>query len=221
MPALGSGPDRDGPPDPAPHAVREIRLWDPLLRGFHWLLAFFVTAGWCLGQFGPSKMTLHFWCGYVVAGLLLFRLIWGFVGPAPARFSHFLRGPGAVAGYLRHMTLREPSYWPGHNPLGALSVIAMLAVLAAQVTTGLISDPDDYINVGPLASSVSAATRSKAVGWHELGATLVLVLVLLHLAVILFYRLWKRENLIGAMITGRKKVRDHRAERAQDMARRM
>ncbi|CAM3092634.1 Cytochrome b [Paracoccus aminovorans] len=191
-----------------PGPLREIRLWDPLLRGFHWLLAFFVTAGWCLGQFGPAKMTLHFWCGYVVAGLLLFRLVWGFVGPAPARFSHFIRGPGAIAGYMRGMALREPSHWPGHNPLGALSVIAMLAVLAAQVSSGLISDPDDYINVGPLASSVSSATRSKAVGWHELGANLVLLLVALHIGVILFYRFWKREDLVRPMLTGVKRVRD-------------
>ncbi|RDW13153.1 cytochrome b/b6 domain-containing protein [Paracoccus thiocyanatus] len=188
--------------------VREVGLWDPLLRAFHWLLAFFVIAAWGLGQFGPAKMTLHFWCGYVVAGLLVFRLVWGFFGPAPARFSHFIRGPGAIAGYMRGMFLREPSYWPGHNPMGALSVIAMLAVLAAQVTTGLISDPDDYINVGPLASYVSGATRSKAVGWHNLGATLILILVLLHVAVILFYRFWKREDLVRPMITGRKQVRE-------------
>ncbi|KGJ11507.1 cytochrome B [Paracoccus versutus] len=188
--------------------VREVRLWDPLLRAFHWLLAFFVIAAWGLGQFGPARMTLHFWCGYVVAGLLVFRLVWGFVGPAPARFSHFVRGPEAVAGYMRGLMLREPSYWPGHNPMGALSVIAMLAVLAAQVSSGLISDPDDYINVGPLASYVSGATRSKAVGWHNLGANLILVLVLLHVAVILFYRYWKREDLVRPMITGRKQVRE-------------
>lgn len=195
-------------PGPVPNRVRAVRLWDPLLRGFHWLLAFFVIAGWCLGQFGPAKMTLHFWCGYVVAGLLLFRLVWGFVGPPPARFAHFIRGPGAIAGYMRGMFLREPSHWPGHNPLGALSVIAMLAALAAQVSSGLVSDPDDYINVGPLASYVSSATRARAVGWHELGANLILVLVLLHIAVILFYRFWKREDLVRPMLTGVKQVRD-------------
>ncbi|MDS9466595.1 cytochrome b/b6 domain-containing protein [Paracoccus sp. MBLB3053] len=189
-------------------APREVTLWDPFLRGFHWSLAVFVILSWCLGQFGPAQMTLHFWCGYVVTGLLIFRLIWGFVGPAPARFSHFLRGPAAIAGYLRGIFMREPSYWPGHNPLGALSVIAMLAALAAQVTTGLISDPDDFINVGPLAGLVEPATRSRAVGWHEFGANLVLVLVLVHVAVILFYRFWKREDLVRPMLTGRKQVRD-------------
>lgn len=192
----------------SPAPVREVKLWDPLLRGFHWLLAFFVTASWLLGQFGPSKMTLHFWSGYVVIGLLIFRLVWGFIGPAPARFSHFLRGPGAIADYMRGMFLRKPSHWPGHNPLGALSVIAMLAALAAQVSSGLISDPDDYINIGPLASYVSASTRAKAVGWHETGALIVLILVFLHVAMILFYRFWKREDLVRPMLTGRKQVRD-------------
>lgn len=188
--------------------VRKVRLWDPLLRGFHWLLAGFVVAAWCLGKFGPDKMTLHFWFGYVVTGLLLFRLVWGFVGPKPARFASFLRGPGAIMGYVRGMFLREPSHWPGHSPLGALSVIAMLAALAAQVSSGLISDPDDYINIGPLASYVSPAMRSQAVGWHETGANVILILVLLHVAVILFYRVWKREDLVGPMLTGDKTVQD-------------
>lgn len=193
---------------PGPGPLREVSLWDPLLRGFHWCLAFFVTATWCLGQFGPAKMTLHFWCGYVVTGLLLFRLVWGFIGPEPARFSHFLRGPGSIAEYLRGFMLREPSYWPGHNPLGAISVIAMLAVLLAQVTTGLISDPDDYINVGPLAGYVASGTRSKAVGLHEFGGTLILILVLMHVGMILFYRYWKHEDLVRPMVNGRKQVRD-------------
>ena len=195
-----------GGPDP----IREIRIWDPLLRGFHWLLALSVTAAWLLGKFGPASMVLHFWCGYVVAGLLVFRLVWGFVGPETARFSHFLRGPRPIMSYLRGFFLREPSHWPGHNPLGALSVIAMLAVLAAQVTSGLFADPEDFLNVGPLAPYVSAATRSKAVGWHNLGASLVLILVALHLAMILYYRLWKREDLVRPMLTGRKLVRGER-----------
>lgn len=184
-----------------------VKLWDPLLRGFHWLLAAAVIVTWCLGKFGPAKMTLHFWLGYFILALLAFRLVWGFVGPEPARFSHFLRGPGSVARYAGHMFSREPSYWPGHNPLGALSVIAMIALLAAQATSGLFVDPDDYINVGPLASSVSSATRKSMLSFHHLGATLVLILVLLHVGIILFYRFWKRENLVRPMVTGWKEVR--------------
>ena len=196
---MTGGPTGTGQPE-------RVRIWDPLLRGFHWLLAVLVITTWCLGQFGPANMWLHFWLGYAIIGLVAFRLIWGFIGPAPARFVNFIRGPGAVLDYARHTFHRRPSYWPGHSPMGALSVVAMLAVLIGQVATGLISDPDDYINIGPLASEVSRSTSRKAVGWHHLGATLILILVLLHVAVILFYRFWKREDLVHAMITGWKWV---------------
>lgn len=191
-------------------AVQSRKIWDPFLRGFHWLLATLVIANWLLGQFGPGKMTLHFWLGYAIIGLLIFRIIWGFVGPEPARFSSFIRGPHAVLDYARHMFSRSPSYWPGHNPLGALSVVAMLAALIWQVVTGLISDPEDYVNVGPLADKVDHGTAVKAVGWHHLGGTIILLLVLLHIAVILFYRFWKHEDLIRPMLTGWKKVRIRR-----------
>ncbi|MFD1794359.1 cytochrome B [Paracoccus aurantiacus] len=189
-------------------ATRVVKLWDPLLRGFHWLLAFFVISAWLLGNYGPTSMKWHFWCGYAVTFLLGFRLIWGFIGPAPARFSHFLRGPASIRRYMSHMFLREPSYWPGHNPLGALSVIAMLAALVAQVLTGMMSESENFVDAGPLAGYVSSATSDAAKNYHEFGANLLLILVLLHIAVIVFYRVWKREDLVGPMVHGRKQVRD-------------
>ncbi|AUH64465.1 cytochrome b/b6 domain-containing protein [Paracoccus zhejiangensis] len=191
----------------APAKTERVRIWDPLLRGFHWLLATLVIANWLLGKLGPNDMSLHFYLGYTIAGLLVFRVIWGFVGPEPARFSSFLRGPGAIRDYLGHMFRREPSNWPGHNPLGGLSVIAMLVVLIYQVVTGLISDPEDFVNVGPLAGAVGSDIATEAPGWHELGANLILILVLLHVAIILFYRVWKNEDLVRPMITGWKWVR--------------
>lgn len=183
------------------------KIWDPLLRGFHWLLAASVVTTWLLGKFGPAQMTLHFWLGYFIIGLLAFRLVWGFIGPETARFSHFVRGPGAILRYASGMFRREPSYFHGHNPLGALSVIAMLALLAAQATTGLYVDPEDYINVGPLADTVSSATRKTMLSLHHIMSSLIFVLVLLHVGIILFYRFWKRENLIEPMVTGWKEVR--------------
>lgn len=189
------------------HVSQRVRVWDPALRIFHWLLATLVIATFILGKFGPNVMTLHFWLGYAIIALLVFRVIWGFAGPPSARFSHFLRGPGAVLRYAGGMLRREPSHWPGHNPLGALAVVAMLAILIWQVGTGLILDPDDYINVGPLADQVSAQTSRRAVGWHHLGANLILILVLLHIAIIAFYRIWKNEDLVRPMITGWKWVR--------------
>lgn len=187
--------------------VSRIRVWDPALRLFHWSLAALVIANWLLGKFGPNNMSLHFWLGYATIALLVFRLVWGFIGPGPARFRSFLRGPRDIAAYGRDIVSREPSHWHGHNPLGGLAVIAMLAVLIWQVSTGLISDPEDFINVGPLADKVSHQTATSAVGWHHLGSDLILILVLLHIATILFYRFWKNEDLVGAMITGWKWVR--------------
>ena len=187
--------------------ARKIRVWDPALRFYHWTLALLVVVNWLLGQFGPNVMTLHFSLGYAILALLVFRIIWGFVGPAPARFGTFLRGPSAVAGYLRHVLDRSPSHWFGHNPLGALSVIAMLLALIWQVGTGLISDPEDFVNVGQLAGDVPGWLSRKAVGWHSLGGSIVLILLFLHVAMILFYRLWKNEDLVRPMITGWKWVR--------------
>lgn len=199
------------PPNAATHPqpVR-VRVWDPALRAYHWLLAAAVTVTWLLGQFGPASMTLHFWLGYLILGLLAFRLVWGLVGPAPARFASFVRGPGATLCYARGIFVRQPSLTAGHNPLGALSAVAMIAVLAMQGVTGLFVDPDDYINVGPLAGSVDAATRKLAIRLHHLGATLTVVLVGLHVAAILFYRMWKREDLVRPMLTGWKLVRPPR-----------
>ena len=153
-------------------------------------------------------MTLHIYSGYMICGLLAFRLIWGLVGPRSARFASFLAGPVAVARYaISHIGRREPSLWPGHNPLGGWSVMAMLALLAVQVSTGLILDPEDYINVGPLAHLVDIEVSRTANAVHATNAFLLLAMVALHVAVIIYYRVWKREDLIGPMIHGRKRVR--------------
>lgn len=193
----------DGAPAP-----RRVRLWDPALRLFHWSLAASVIGGWLLGEFGPAIMTLHFYAGYAVAALLAFRLVWGLVGPRPARFAQFLRGPAAVAAYVRTLPERRPSLWAGHNPLGGWASAALLLLLAAQVATGLAADADDYLNAGPLASWVGAPLNLTAAAWHAVLSTLVLAAALLHVAAIAFYAVWKRENLVRPMIDGWKAVRD-------------
>lgn len=187
--------------------VTRVRLWDPALRLFHWALVVCVAAAWGLGKFGPNVMTLHFYFGYAVIALLGFRLLWGFFGPAPARFAHFIPRPRSFVAYVAKLGRRAPSYWPGHNPVGALSVFALLAVLLVQVTTGLFADPDDFVNVGPLSHLAASETVRAATKWHNLVAWAILALVVLHLAAIAFYWLWKRENLVWPMITGWKEVR--------------
>ena len=199
-----------------------LRAKSPCANGFRWFVRHvedgvgyqqaldqLVAAGrvddalWLLGQFGPLQMTLHFWAGYAVAALIVFRLLWGFVGPRNARFASFLRGPGTVIAYVRTLPARSSVHPRGHNPLGGWSIVAMLAVLAAQVATGLILDPEDYINTGPLAGYVSAGWNRQAVSLHGLLGNVLLGLVALHVAAILYYRLWKRQDLITPMITGR------------------
>jgi cytochrome b len=189
----------------APEA--EIRLWDILTRVFHWALVVFFATSWILGEWGPAIMTLHFWSGYIIAGLLAFRVLWGLVGPRPARFTSFLRPPGALLSYAGGLFRRSPSHWPGHNPMGGWWVAAVLLVLIAQVATGLIADPEDFINVGPLADMVSSDMSRWATAMHETLANVLLFLVALHLAAIAFYRIWKREDLVRPMIHGRKVVR--------------
>ena len=188
-----------------------VTLWDPFVRVFHWLLVIFVATSLLLGHFGPGDMTYHFWSGYAVAALVVLRVIWGLVGPRPARLSALVHHPGAVFGYLANVFRRRPSNWPGHNPIGSLSVIAMLLLLTGQVVTGLFADPEDYINYGPLADMVEASTNQAASGWHERFSNLLLALIVLHVSVILFYRIWKREDLVSPMVKGGKEVEDHRA----------
>lgn len=190
----------------APVANRTVALWDPVVRLFHWALVLAFFAVWFLGKFGPDQMTLHFYAGYAVGGLVVVRLIWGFVGSRPARFTSFVRGPKAVLGYARHLPARRPSNTLGHNAVGALFVVGILAVLAVQVATGLIGDPEDYVNTGPLADYVAIETSRSALALHELLGNLAMIMVLVHVAAIGFYRRWKGEDLVTPMITGKKTV---------------
>lgn len=180
-------------------------IWDLFIRAFHWSLVAAVVTGWLLGHFGPLQMTVHFWMGYLVGGLVLARLVWGVIGSPNARFVNFLRGPREIVAYATTLGSRKASQTRGHNPLGGLSVVALLGVLAAQVGTGLIIDPDDYINVGPLAEYVGSDWNSWALRWHHRFGLLLAILVGLHVAAILFYRFWKREDLVTPMITGRQR----------------
>ena len=198
--------------DQLPEGVERVRLWDPALRLFHWALVVCVISAWVLGRFGPNIMTLHFLVGYAVIGLLVFRILWGLFGPTAARFASFFPLPRATLAYVARIGKREPSYWPGHNPVGALSVFVLLTILILQVVTGLYADPDDFINVGPLAGTVDTATNRLANSWHYRGSIIILVFVVLHIGAIAFYKIYKREDLVRPMITGWKEVRKDRPD---------
>jgi len=180
-------------------------IWDPLVRLFHWALVLGVVGAWLLGEFGPSIMTLHFWLGYAVGGLLLIRVIWGFVGPRTARFANFVTGPGPVLRYAATLPARKPSHTPGHNPLGGWSVVAMLLVLGVQVISGLFSaNPDNFV-FGPFSDLVSEDINELLLHWHKFLAPIILGLVGLHVGAIWFYKAWKREDLVTPMIFGRRR----------------
>jgi cytochrome b len=173
----------------------KVPIWDLPTRLFHWALAGLVGFSWWTAE--THRDDLHIWSGMAVLTLLIFRILWGFVGASTARFRNFVRGPRAVFGYLR-------GEWRGigHSPLGAISVIALLGLLIVQVGLGLISSDEDGLVEGPLALLVSASTSDWAADLHEDLFNVLLVLIGLHIAAILFYRL-RGKRLIGPMVTGR------------------
>lgn len=196
-----------GPAD-SEKGYMHVKIWDRWIRWWHWLLVFSVTSGWLLGEYRTfSIMQWHIYCGYLTGLLLLFRIWLGFFGSSAVRFSALAVTPGRILDYTRTLFKRKPSAAPGHNPLGAISVIVMLIVLAAQVITGLFAEDDGLFYSGPFASTVSGSTVIKMTALHHYFSRLVLILVLLHVAAVIFYLLWKKENLIRPMLTGKKIVK--------------
>lgn len=184
-----------------------LKLWDLPTRLFHWLLVILVVVSGVSGL--QEEMNIHFYSGYAIFTLLLFRLFWGLWGSTTARFTSFVKGPRAILAYAATLFQRRPNHSLGHNPLGALSVIALLAVLAAQIGFGLFAIDIDFIDMGPLSDLVAYETASAALDYHRLTFDLILVLVGLHIAMILFYRLYKRENLVGPMVHGKLDISQH------------
>ena len=185
-----------------PH-IHKIRVWDLPTRLFHWALVVCVIGLAVSGTIGGNAMVWHFRFGYSVLTLLLFRIIWGLVGGRWSRFGAFIYSPQSVINYLKGRGKAEHSV--GHTPLGAGSVFAVLGFLLAQVGTGLLSD-DEIAFAGPLTRFVSNATVSLATNYHKnIGKWILLALVVMHIAAIVFY-LWRKHNLVRAMVHGDKEL---------------
>lgn len=183
---------------PAVKRPEGTRVWDLPVRLFHWTLALLVVVSFLSGWNGGNWMVWHGRAGIAIVGLVVFRLVWGVVGSTYARFATFVRGPGAIIDYLK-------GQWcgAGHNPLGALSVLGLLGMLAFQTGTGLFGNDDISFN-GPLYALVNKETSDWIVGWHRQASWLLLALVVLHLCAIGFYRFVRQDDLITPMLTGRK-----------------
>jgi cytochrome b len=180
----------------------QVRVWDLPTRVFHWSLALMVISLIVTGNIGGNAMVWHFRCGYAVSSLLLFRIMWGFVGGHWSRWRQLTCTPSALRHYFS--ALHRHQRFLGHNPMGSLSVIAMLALLLIQVTTGLFSD-DEIANAGPLTVWVSENIVSMATQWHKgLGKSIVILLIATHLAAIVWHFVKKDENLSRAMLLGDK-----------------
>jgi cytochrome b len=191
----------------------KVRIWDLPTRVFHWVLVLCVLALVITGQVGDSALDWHFRFGFVVAALLLFRVVWGFVGGRWSRFLVFVRSPFTILRYLRGQG--SPDMEAGHNPLGALSVLGLLAVACVQVCSGLLSD-DEITHSGPFSHLVSSDWVSIATSLHtRYNKMLLIALVVLHISAILFYRFVKRRNLVRPMLTGDKEL-DAAVEPATD-----
>jgi cytochrome b len=181
-----------------------VRVWDLPTRIFHWSLVTAVIGLLTTAQVGGDAMAWHFRFGYAVLTLLLFRILWGLVGGHWSRFTSFIYSPVTILGYLKGQG--KPEHAIGHNPLGSLSVFAMLGILLLQVGSGLFSD-DEIAAAGPLVSLASSTWVSLATHYHaEIGKLILLGLVLLHVGTILFYRFKKGENLVKPMINGDKET---------------
>jgi len=184
--------------------LQPVRVWDLPTRAFHWVLAACVVGSVVSAKIGGNAMEWHFRFGYVIFTLLAFRLLWGLFGGHWSRFSHFLYAPTTLMRYLRGRSRGDEHHDVGHSPLGALSVLALLGVLAAQVGTGLFAD-DEIANTGPLIRFVSGDTSLLLTGWHKnYGQWIVIGLVVLHIAAVVFYLAKQRRDLVRPMIVGDK-----------------
>lgn len=180
--------------------MQKIKVWDAPTRIFHWLLVAAVLALFVTGKVGGNAIEWHGRIGHFVLGLIVFRLVWGFVGSTYARFAQFWPTPARIRAYLRGKWRGQ-----GHNPLGALSVFALLGLVGLQAGIGLFTN-DDIAFRGPLYPLVGAELSSRLTGLHHLLADVLMGFVLLHIGAILFYAHVKKDNLIKPMFTGWKEA---------------
>jgi cytochrome b len=184
--------------------MKKIRVWDLPIRLFHWLLVTLLLVSVVTQYMGGNAMEWHFRAGYAVLTLIVFRILWGLIGPRYARFSSFF--PARIFTYLRYARESSDEKFPGHTPLGSLSVVALLCVVLAQAVSGLFAN-DDIASEGPLVKFISKELSDSITWFHKsVSANLLYFLVGLHILAILFYYLVKKKDLVTPMITGDKQI---------------
>lgn len=169
--------------------IRRVLVWDAPVRIFHWLMALSFAGAYLTAESERWRL-VHVTLGYTVGGLVIFRIAWGLIGTRYARFSDFMCGPKAVASYFRALLRGRPEHYPGHNPAGALAILALLGLALAVTGSGWAH----YYDIGGEALEEI----------HEVLANVMLAIVGIHIAAVLLSSWLHRENLVAAMITGRK-----------------
>ncbi|GAB2679959.1 cytochrome b/b6 domain-containing protein [Aliiglaciecola aliphaticivorans] len=190
-------------------------IWDLPLRLFHWLLVLALVCQWITAELGSGYMDYHFYIGYFTLGLIIFRLIWGIVGPKYARFSNFLYPPKAIWQYLMSFLRAKNPHFTGHNPLGGLIVPAVILVVGSQAITGLFAS-DDVLASGPYMSAVSSEIQSWLDSLHHQIFNVILAIAGVHILAIFWYQFGRKIPLIGAMFSGKKMITDKKTDTAQN-----
>lgn len=178
-----------------------VRLWDLPTRLFHWLLVVGIGFSWFCAETGGNWMVWHERSGTFLLSLVLFRVVWGFMGSDTARFTQFLVAPSKALQHLGELRGKATAFHAGHNPLGAWMVVVLLLLLLLQGVTGLFAT-DDIMTEGPLIGLVSGKTAALLTTMHHVMFKIILLLAVVHIVVVMFYRFYKRTNLIKAMVVG-------------------
>jgi cytochrome b len=192
----------------AGRGAREVRAWDWPTRAFHWSLVFCIVNAWASIQFaarvGDNMLIWHRWNGYAILVLIVFRVLWGFVGSSTARFKAFIRWPWHAAGYALDLLRGRSRSFLGHNPLGAWMIVALLVAVAGQAIGGLYTMDHNEIIAGPLKRTIDHDLALLIGKWHVWFFNVIVALVCVHILANAFYGTFKGEPLILAMMSGRK-----------------
>lgn len=183
---------------------KKLPLWDLPTRLFHWLLVLFIFAAWRTAETG--NMELHQTFGFLILGLMIFRIIWGFIGSQPSKFSDFIFKPLTIIKYALQFFKQKSEISFGHNPMGGIVVVLFLALILTQIISGLFADNDiDF--AGPLSEYAASSTVRDITLFHKFNFNVLLFsLICIHIGVIIFYFVYKKNNLLTPMISGYKTI---------------
>ncbi len=190
-----------GESDQSGSQLHRVRVWDLPTRVFHWTLVLLVGVSVVTVRIGATWMDCHAICGASIMALILFRIAWGFIGGRESRFASFMRGPATVIRYAKTLHRQSSMRYLGHNPMGGWSVLLMLFSLFFQAATGLFAN-DDILTEGPLFHLVGKSASDSLTTLHRLNSSVFIALVFLHVCAVLFYLVYKKDNLVTPMFSG-------------------